>query len=424
MKESLNHQPKEEFTAVNGIMDGICQRCHSPVNPENCDEYGRLYCSECIDYGMVREDSILYRYPRHVSSKEHELVLSFPLSKKQKEASLFVLNCLLRKQSGFLYAVCGSGKTEILYEALLEAMKNGLRVCIAIPRKDIVVELALRLEKVFPKSVIKPLYEKAKDDSDADILISTIHQLIRYDQEFDWIVLDEADAFPYRNNPFLHRLVRKALKKDGVLFQMSATLNKETKAELKQDRSDSFSIPARFHQAALDLPKCVQIENLYKGIMSESTLSKTICGWLSKRVFESKQALLFVPSIRYGEKLCSLLNENGYSAGNLSSLSENGANILRDFRNKRWNFLCSTTILERGMTFKNIDCAIFSAEKAVFDYGTLVQICGRVGRNPLYRHGEIRYFCEEKTMAMKRSIDYIRKMNHKGKKEGLISDDL
>jgi len=351
-------------------------------------------------------------------------VLAFPLSEKQKEASRFVMDCVEKRQSGFLHAVCGAGKTEILYETLLQAMISEMRICMAIPRKDIVIELAKRLKGVFPNSVIKPLYEQEKDDADADIVVSTIHQLIRYDQEFDWIVLDEADAFPYRDDPFLHRLVEKALKKNGILFQMSATKNQETERSLQSDHTKTFLIPARFHKQPLDRPEWIPVNQLATEITKTQKIPAIIKEWLDARIKEEKQAILFVPSIRYGEMLSALLNQFGYLTENISSLSENGAEVIARFRQGGLRFLVSTTILERGVTFKNIDCAVFSAEKAVFDVDTLVQISGRVGRDPEHPHGRISYFCEEKTVAMRKASLYIEQMNRQGKKEGLLTDDL
>ena len=41
--------------------------------------------------------------------------------------------------------------------------------------------------------------------------------------------------------------------------------------------------------------------------------------------------------------------------------------------------LLTTTILERGVTFPNIDVAVIGAEDAIFTESALVQIPGRAG---------------------------------------------
>jgi competence protein ComFA len=84
----------------------------------------------------------------------------------------------------------------------------------------------------------------------------------------------------------------------------------------------------------------------------------------------------------------------------------------------------TTTILERGVTFSNVAVAVISADHRIFDLDTLVQICGRVGRDREFPHGEIAYFCEELTIAIQRSIKYIKKMNQRGNKEGLLDNEM
>jgi competence protein ComFA len=422
MNGSLKPPIGGQFQTIPGIVEGICQRCLAVIDAKNVDGSGRRYCAECLSFGIIREDTPLFLSERRLIPKTHILTLPFSLSDKQKEASRFVLGCLQEKQSGFLHAVCGAGKTEILCESLLWAMNAGLRVCIAIPRKDIVAELAIRLQGVFPDSTVKPLHETAKDDGDADIVVSTVHQLIRYHREFDWIVLDEADAFPFRGDPFLHRLLAKALKTEGVLFQMSATVDPGIRRAARNGKMRIFTIPSRFHGEPLDRPEMISEPGLFSMVMKDKKLPQDLVAWLSFRAAESRQAILFVPSIRYGETLSGLVNQAGFPAGNVSSLCENAREIIAAFRRREWLFLVSTTILERGVTFKDIDCAILSADKELFDFDTLVQMAGRVGRDPLHPHGSIAFFAEDKTSAMERANRYIVKMNRQGRKEGLIHD--
>jgi competence protein ComFA len=303
-------------------------------------------------------------------------------------------------------------------------MRNNWRVVIAIPRKDIVCELAIRLQTVFPHSIIKPLYEQAKDDYDADIVVSTIHQLIRYYQEFDWIVVDEADAFPLRGNAYLHRLIQKALKPGGTIFQMSATKSKEITKEIATGKILVHTIPSRFHQRALDCPQMIQVSNLNSCILKEKLLPKEIRLWLDAKKAEKKQTILFVPSIRFGTVLSEVLVKEGFLCKNVSSLSENGAEIIAHFRKSQILFLVSTTLLERGVTFKAIDCGVLGCDQSVFDFDCLVQICGRVGRTAEFPNGEIVFFSEERTKAMVKALQYIKKMNQEARRKGLLTDEM
>ncbi len=50
-------------------------------------------------------------------------------------------------------------------------------------------------------------------------------------------------------------------------------------------------------------------------------------------------------------------------------------------RNEELDFLITTTILERGVTFPGIDVIVLKADDEIFSAAALVQIAGRVGRN-------------------------------------------
>ncbi|MFK4997169.1 hypothetical protein ACI2OX_04930 [Bacillus sp. N9] len=49
-------------------------------------------------------------------------------------------------------------------------------------------------------------------------------------------------------------------------------------------------------------------------------------------------------------------------------------------------------MLERGVTFPNIDVAVIGAEDDIFTEAALVQISGRVGRSSEFPNGTITFF--------------------------------
>lgn len=85
--------------------------------------------------------------------------------------------------------------------------------------------------------------------------------------------------------------------------------------------------------------------------------------------------------------------------------------------------MITTMILERGVTIANIDVAIFSTEHEVFEESALVQISGRVGRNPMYPHGEIVFFHYGITLAMESARRQIREMNNHARRQKLLKED-
>ena len=85
--------------------------------------------------------------------------------------------------------------------------------------------------------------------------------------------------------------------------------------------------------------------------------------------------------------------------------------IIAAFKARQCSFLICTTLLERGMTFEDVQVIVFQADHPVFDTSTLIQICGRVGRKPLHPHGKIYFLAHRKTREMKGCMTHIQQKN-------------
>jgi competence protein ComFA len=424
MKESLSRNIETPCFIVKGIEDNQCQRCGYQIKATDYDDFSRKYCPSCEAYGFIDESSVLFRYERKVEIKKHELSLKFSLSEAQKQASQFLLHQIMTHQKCVLHAVCGAGKTEILYESLLYGLNQGWRLCLAIPRTDIVKELTLRLQKRFPDSIIKELHQYAKDDSFAHILVSTIHQLIHYYQEFDIIFLDEADAFPFRGNPFLNRIIRKALKPQGHLIEMSATIDQPMAKRISKEKIKTFVLPARFHRQHLDQFHIEYVSQLDSFVKKRNSLPSPLKNWLQDLLNSHHQALLFVPTKAWGQWLEKAMADSGFHCESVHSMDLNKNYKIKCFRDRQIPFLISTTLLERGITIKGIHIGILNASHPIFDEFTLIQMAGRVGRHKDQPHGEIVLFTEMRTTAIENAKKYVKRMNKDAIKKGLIDNDL
>ncbi|MFA7032600.1 MAG: helicase-related protein, partial [Bacilli bacterium] len=82
-----------------------------------------------------------------------------------------------------------------------------------------------------------------------------------------------------------------------------------------------------------------------------------------------------------------------------------------DFRNKKYHFLVTTAILERGVTVMNLQVIIFLADHSIFSSYSLVQISGRVGRKKEAPEGRIIYLANEETKDIRQSIRDIQSAN-------------
>ncbi|MFA5006963.1 MAG: helicase-related protein [Candidatus Izemoplasmatales bacterium] len=415
MKESVGRRPPGVFVAVPGIAGGVCQRCGTEITDGVFDEWGKRYCRACLAFGHVDEDTVLYRYERPLAPVVHRYSPAFSPTPEQQAASAYVRKRIRDGGRAFVYAVCGAGKTEILYESILDALNDGRRVCIAIPRKDVVRELAGRLRPIFPMTGIAALYQGSKDDAGAHLIVATVHQMINYHAEFDLVVLDEADAFPYRGDAFLHGLVTKAMKPDAALVEMSAT-------PLPGAAKNAYFLPARFHRRPLDVPVVEYVDGL-RAALDGGVVPAAVGRWL-RRDGPTRRALLFVPTVAVGRSFSAALERHGYRVACVSSREAASPILIRRFREGRVDLLVTTTLLERGVTFRAIDVAVLGADDGIFERNVLIQIAGRVGRSPDAPTGEVRFFAELAGAAMTTAIREIRKANRTARSRGLLDDGL
>ena len=120
-----------------------CPRCGNTDAKYIGFKNGEPYCRKCIlFYGEKAPEN------NNVGGLVN-LDLSYSLSKKQQEISNQLLTNYINKVDSLVNAVCGSGKTEIVFQVISYALTNKKRVGFAIPRRDVVIELYVRLKNVF-----------------------------------------------------------------------------------------------------------------------------------------------------------------------------------------------------------------------------------------------------------------------------------
>src|SRR5699024_6821532 len=119
------------------------------------------------------------------------------LNNAQLKAANKLLINLKSKTDTLVWAVTGSGKTEMIFPVITKALQAGKRICIATPRQDVVRELLPRCEQAFKHVDIDARHGGSKSMGNAQFIIATTHQLIRYKRAFDLLIIDEIDAFPY-----------------------------------------------------------------------------------------------------------------------------------------------------------------------------------------------------------------------------------
>ncbi len=280
-------------------------------------------------------------------------------------------------------------------------MKHKLQVGFAIPRRDVVIELAARFRNTFKNNKVICIYGGNTKELEGDIICLTTHQLYRFKDYFDLLILDEIDAFPYHGNDVLRALFKRSVKGNYVL--MSATPDEKILKEFNKDNNKIVTLFYRHHLKDIPIPQIKIRISIFKYFY----LIKKLREYAKKE----KPCLVFVPTIEISENLYNLIKifaKHGYF---VNSHSKNREEIIWKFRKREYKFLITTAVLERGVTVKDLQVIIFNSENKIYNDSSLIQISGRVGRVKGAEGGEIIYLCEKKTKYMEKAIEHIKNAN-------------
>lgn len=333
--------------------------------------------------------------------KKAPIHLEYELSKEQKELSDKLVDNYKRGIDSLVYAVTGSGKTEISLQIMQYAIRCGEKVAFALPRRDVAIELYNRLKEIFKFNRVICLYGGHTKDKEGDIVVLTTHQLYRYKQYFSLIILDEIDAFPFKDDPVLHQMFYQSLC--GRYVMMSATPCDEVIKHFRQTNKDILYLSTRFHRYPLPVPKIYKKNIIFQYLFLIKKL----------RIFirEHKQVFVFAPTIELCEKIYRFVSIFLKGGNYVHSKRENRSRVIDAFRNKFYQYLVTTSVLERGVTVRNLQVIIMQSDHKIYEKGTLVQIAGRVGRKADAPEGEVIYLAKTITKNMTDSIYDIRKSN-------------
>lgn len=357
---------------------------------------GKPYCRACLSFRGLEASRELALF-----ESDSMLDLSYSLSEEQKSISRKLLNNYKDKVNSLVHAVCGAGKTEIVLETIQYALEKGHNVGFTIPRRDVVIELAQRFQELFPKCKVTTLYGGNNSDLYGDIICLTTHQLFRYNQYFDLLILDEVDAFPYKGNKTLNSLLQRSIRGNYII--LSATPNEKFVQKFKDDGGDVLELFVRFHHKPLPVPKIMLRVSIFKYFC----LSKI----LGKFYKENYPCLVFVPTIDECEKLFKIIKVINKGGSFVHSLKKDRSKIIEEFRKGTYQYLITTSVLERGITIKNLQVIVFDADSFIFDSYALEQIAGRVGRKKDAPDGEVIFIAEEKNKEMEDAIERIKAAN-------------
>ena len=389
----------------------VCQRCGSKVEEEWHLPVGAFYCRECLIMKRVRNDEPLYYFPQEDFPRQDVLKWSGQLTPFQERVSMGLLQAVDKKEPSLVHAVTGAGKTEMIYQVVAKVINRGGAVCLASPRIDVCLELYKRLQSDFTCK-ISLLHGESEPYFRTPLVVATTHQLLKFYQAFDLLIVDEVDAFPYVDNPLLYHAVNNCVKESGLKIFLTATSTDELDKKVKQGELKRLSLPCRFHGNPLVIPKPVWLSDFDKHLQKNRLVPK-LRRYIEKQRETAYPLLIFASEIEKGERLKEILQRDfpNEKIGFVSSVTEDRLQQVQAFRDRELTILISTTILERGVTFPCVDVFVVEANHQLFTKSSLIQIGGRVGRSMDRPTGQLIFFHDGINRSIKKAIKEVKEMN-------------
>jgi competence protein ComFA len=356
----------------------------------------QVYCRLCLEFNVAPIDSS----SSHPQPRDVPLVLHYSLTSEQQALSKRIIDHYQSKTDVMVDAVTGSGKTEIVFGCMHHVLSMGGKVGFVIPRRDVVRELTPRIQDAFPSVKTIEVYGGHHDDLIADITVLTTHQIYRYEQYFDLLVFDEVDAFPYHHNQLLEKMVKRS--KRGIIVYLSATFTDKQMVDFLNDHGVVEHLYVRHHGHRLP---SLTIIKTWKWL-SYIHLILTLLAWIKQK----NPVLIFVPTIAIGEAF-SVLRWFVPGGAWVHAQSMNRDALVDAFKQGSLRYLISTSILERGITLKNLHVMIVESDHVLMEEKTIVQMAGRVGRKKEVPHGKVILYCQTHTRAIQASQARIQFAN-------------
>lgn len=383
----------------------FCRRCLSKIDIGG-------YCRSCLGMGKLQIDDELLISSTNVNFEFQEKPLAWKgrFTQLQEKVSQELIKAFKAHKNHLVWAVTGAGKTEMIFPLISEVVKTNKRIALCSPRVDVCIELFPRIQSAFPQTEIGLYHGKSEVPyQPTQIMISTTHQLIRFEKAFDVLIIDEVDSYPLAGNQMLQNAISKSVKDSGNIFYLSATppqylLNKVQRKELGLSK-----LYQRFHGHPLPEPKCHLLYKPTDFLQINPRLQLLI----RMAIRENKRFMMFFPDIEqmlYFEKIIAKKFSN-LKVVSVSSKDEKRLEKVQIFRDNKAQAILTTTILERGVTFKNVMVIVVDADSNQFSKTSLIQIAGRAGRAKDTFDDEVHFYYQNYNKQIKTACSEIKYLN-------------
>lgn len=393
--KKLRRTHSESMIRYLRVMKMECPRCHNQNNHFLYQYKGQYYCRKCISFSRVVVDEERLTKRKKYPPKEISYDIAFNLSVVQKNISCELVKNYIRKENSYVWAVCGSGKTEIVFEVIQYALNQGHRVCFCIPRKELVKELYQRISQSFHGIEIGLLYGGCEQNKDSQFIICTMHQLYKFENDigFDLMIADEVDAFPFYNDEVLQEVFQRCCL--GSYIKLSATFSS---SDIQNGKL--LIMNKRYHGFNLPVPRLILCP-----LWIQKWLILVIVKYIKKRW------IVYVPTIYQMTQMVKFLSKFHLNVYGVSSTNPHNSHNIKLFIERFPAILVSTTLLERGITIEDVQVIVYRSDHMIFDERTLIQIAGRVGRKPSHPKGYVYFLASHQSMEVQKCVKTIKKLN-------------
>lgn len=392
----------------------FCRRClmslkHLPIKFQ--------YCRSCINLGKINVDDQLVITPSAINYPQQEsyLVWDGQLTANQQKGVRELILAFESHRDHLVWAVTGAGKTEMIFPLIEAVLKKGQRIAICSPRVDVCIELFPRIQKVFPKTTVGLFHGKSEEPYHlTQIMLATVHQLVRFEKAFDVLVIDEVDSYPLAGNLMLQQAIKKAKKDSGMIVYLSATPPKDLLQRVKQQEISITRLYQRFHGHPLPEPQChllLKSTNFLK-------INPRLRLKLQQLITHKQRFMLFFPQIPAMKYFAQQLKKlyPSLTFVDVSSQDKERLTKVQQFREQKVQAILTTTILERGVTFKKITVLVMDAQAKEFSKTALIQIAGRAGRGQESYDDEVHFYYQYYNQQIRQACSEIRYLNQQAKR--------
>ena len=391
----------------------FCRRCLMAIQKLPIDHQ---YCRHCINLGKIQIDERLLITPTELKFPRQGRYLAWhgQLTTNQKKGISELISAYQHHRDHLVWAVTGAGKTEMIFPLIEQALINNQRVAICSPRIDVCIELFPRIQAAFPNTSIGLFHGQSEQKYFlTQIMVATIHQLVRFEKAFDVLIVDEVDSFPLAGDEMLHLAIKKAKKSQGMIVYLSATPPKELLQLVQQQKISISKLYQRFHGHPLPEPHghLLLKSPHFLGINPRLRLK------LSHLIKNKQRFMLFFPQIPQMKKFAKTLTKL-YPQLNFVDVSSKDPQRLekvQKFRKQEVQAILTTTILERGVTFKKITVMVLDAQAKEFSKTALIQIAGRAGRDKEAFDDEVHFYYQYYNEQIRQANQEIHFLNSEAK---------